>query len=61
MSSHRRKPVPRVVLVGILRHNFDRLAFRAVPTSVPSTLGYLMDDYVAHLEHHLAQVRALLA
>jgi hypothetical protein len=43
------------------RHNFDRLAFHAVPSSEPSTLGYLMDDYVAHLEHHVAQVRALLA
>lgn len=43
------------------RHNFDRLALRPVPTSEPSTLGYLMDDYVVHLEHHLAQVRALLA
>lgn len=43
------------------RHNFDRLAFHAVPAREPSTLGYLMDDYVDHLEHHLAQVRALLA
>jgi hypothetical protein len=43
------------------RHNFDRLAFHPVSTSEPSTLGYLMDDYVAHLKHHLVQVRALLA
>lgn len=43
------------------RHNFDRLALRPVPTTEPSSLGYLMDDYVVHLEHHLAQVRALLA
>jgi len=43
-----------------VRHNYDRVAFTQVPTSEPATLGYLMDDYVVHLEHHLAQVRALL-
>ena len=42
------------------KHNFDAIAVRAVPTTEPSTLGYLMDDYVAHLEHHLVQIRALI-
>jgi len=35
------------------RHNLDEIAFKTVPRSEPTTLGYLMDDYVVHLEHHL--------
>ncbi len=32
------------------------------PLTGPSaTLGYLADDYVAHLRHHLQQIRGLLA
>lgn len=38
------------------RHSFDRIAFRVVAADVPSTLDYLMIDYVDHLEHHLRQV-----
>lgn len=38
------------------RHAFDRIAFRTVPADVPSTLDYLMTDYVDHLEHHLRQI-----
>jgi hypothetical protein len=38
------------------RHSFDRIAFRKVPAESPATLEYLAHDYVAHLEHHLAQV-----
>lgn len=37
-------------------HNLDRIAFVTVPTERPTTLGYLMRDYVTHLEHHLAEV-----
>lgn len=37
-------------------HNFDEIAFRAVSPDVPSTLDYLMKDYVVHLEHHLTQI-----
>jgi len=39
-----------------LRHNFDQIAFRTIPAESPATLGYLFDDYVAHLEHHLDQI-----
>jgi uncharacterized damage-inducible protein DinB len=39
------------------RHNFDRLAYRPVPSGQPATLEYFMDDYVRHLEHHLRQIR----
>ena len=42
------------------RHNFDRIAFRAVPTDQPATLDYLMRDYVEHLHHHVRQIEELL-
>jgi len=38
------------------RHNLDAIAFRTVPRDRPATLAYFMDDYVDHLEHHLAQI-----
>jgi RimJ/RimL family protein N-acetyltransferase len=38
------------------RHSLDLIAFRALSADVPSTLDYLMSDYVVHLEHHLTQV-----
>ena len=37
-------------------HNLHLRAFRPVAPDRPATLGYFMDDYVDHLEHHLAQV-----
>jgi hypothetical protein len=37
-------------------HNLDAIAFRTVPRDRPATLAYFMDDYVDHLEHHLAQI-----
>jgi hypothetical protein len=39
-----------------VEHNLHELAWQRVPADVPATLGYLMSDYVVHLEHHLAQV-----
>ena len=39
------------------RHNFHSIAFHEIPEGEPATLEYLMRDYVAHLRHHLAQVR----
>jgi hypothetical protein len=38
------------------RHNLDEIAWRTVPREQPTTLDYLMADYVDHLEHHLRQV-----
>jgi hypothetical protein len=38
------------------RHSLDRIAFAPVPANTPTTLAYLMADYVEHLEHHLRQV-----
>jgi hypothetical protein len=38
------------------RHNLHQVAFTAVPESEPVTLGYFMNDYVDHLQHHLEQI-----
>ena len=37
-------------------HNLDQRAFLSVPADEPTTLGYFMNDYVDHLEHHLRQI-----
>jgi hypothetical protein len=37
-------------------HNLHLRAFRPVPADSPVTLGYFMNDYVEHLEHHLGQL-----
>jgi len=37
-------------------HNLHLRAFRPVPADRDATLGYFMNDYVEHLEHHLAQI-----
>ena len=37
-------------------HNLDERAFRPVSRDRAVTLDYFMNDYVDHLEHHLAQV-----
>jgi len=38
------------------RHSPHRIAFTPVAPNDPATLDMLMDDYVAHLRHHLRQV-----
>lgn len=37
-------------------HNLDELAWKPVPRDKPATLDYFMEDYVAHLQHHLDQI-----
>jgi len=39
-----------------IQHNFDRIGFKSVPSSSESTLGFLVLDYISHLEHHLSQI-----
>lgn len=34
-------------------HSLHRIAWCTVPEDQPTTLGYLMQDYTGHLEHHL--------
>ena len=40
-------------------HSFDRIAFKTVPASEPSTLEYFAADYVDHLRHHLRALGAV--
>ncbi|MBO6514096.1 MAG: hypothetical protein JJ974_09040 [Phycisphaerales bacterium] len=37
-------------------HSYATTAFRELPADVPSTLGYLIEDFFAHLEYHMAQI-----
>ena len=37
-------------------HTLYRIAFRTIPEDEPATLGYFIDDYIVHLEHHLKQI-----
>ena len=37
-------------------HNFHQIAMRPVPEDAPTTLEYLMRDYVFHLRHHVRQI-----
>jgi len=37
-------------------HNLDQIAWKTVPKNTPTTLDYLMEDYVGHLKHHLNQI-----
>jgi hypothetical protein len=41
-------------------HNLDEIGWRPVARTEPVTLAYLIEDYVGHLEHHLAQVRRIM-
>lgn len=38
------------------RHNLHEIAFRQLPDGTGATLDFFMEDYVAHLRHHLVQV-----
>lgn len=37
-------------------HTLQEIAFKTVPQTEPVTLEYLMEDYIDHLKHHLAQI-----
>jgi hypothetical protein len=43
------------------RHNLNEIAMNPAPADEPSTLDYLMRDYVDHLQHHLKQIDARIA
>lgn len=40
-------------------HSYDRTAFREIPADEPSTLGYLIEDYFAHLLYHIEQITSV--
>jgi hypothetical protein len=43
------------------RHNMQQLGWQLYAADEPAMLDDLMRDYVAHLEHHLSQVRDRVA
>ena len=38
------------------RHSLQQIAWRTVNEDEPTTLEYLIRDYIGHLKHHLAQI-----
>lgn len=38
------------------RHNLQDIGFQPLPDGVDATLGFLMRDYIEHLQHHVRQV-----
>ena len=38
------------------KHSLDQIAFKTVAPSEPTTLEYLIRDYLDHLKHHLDQI-----
>lgn len=38
------------------KHTLDQIAFKTVAQSTPTTLEYLIRDYLDHLKHHLDQI-----
>jgi len=49
--------IPTVVLnLQRRNHNLDKIAWKPVNSSIPTTLRYFILDYIGHLEHHLKQV-----
>ena len=38
------------------KHNLDNIGWQTVSTDEPTTLEYLMRDYIGHLKNHLKQV-----
>ncbi|HEV2837577.1 MAG TPA: DinB family protein [Pyrinomonadaceae bacterium] len=38
------------------KHSLDQIAFKTVDLSTPTTLEYLIRDYLDHLKHHLDQI-----
>lgn len=37
-------------------HRFEQMAYHPVPKDQPSSLGYIIEDYFAHLQYHLDQI-----
>ena len=59
---HLVRAIPAAVLTRPrANHTLDQIAWRPVPRDQPATPAYLIEDYVEHLDHHLGQVRHLMA
>ncbi|MEM9548174.1 MAG: DinB family protein [Bacteroidota bacterium] len=37
-------------------HNFNQIGMRPIQKGTSSSLAYLIEDYIIHLEHHLKQI-----
>lgn len=49
--------LPREALIRPrAQHNLHLIAWRPVPAEEPTTLEYLVHDYVGHMEEHLRQI-----
>jgi len=40
------------------RHTLHEIGFQPLPDGLDATLGFLMRDYIVHLQHHVKQVLA---
>lgn len=45
-----------VITADRTKHNLDKIAFKTVPSTESTTLGYFIKDYIDHLEHHMRQI-----
>lgn len=45
-----------ILTVPRKRHNSPQIGWQTVPEGEPTTLDYLVRDYLKHLKHHLQQV-----
>lgn len=51
------KEMPEEVLLkSTTAHNFHKICMQRIPADQPTTLSYLLWDYLFHMEHHLAQI-----
>lgn len=39
------------------RHNLDKVAWNTMPKDQPVTLEFFIGDYIAHMKHHLGQIK----
>lgn len=46
----------KILLKENKEHNFHNICMNLITAEEPSTLSYLIWDYLFHLEHHLAQI-----
>jgi hypothetical protein len=55
--SHVISVMPEEVLTRVrTEHNLDKIAWKAVPKTSPTTLEYFVRDYAGHMRHHLTQI-----
>ena len=45
-----------VMMKETIQHNFDVIGMTLIEEGTPSSLSYLIWDYVFHLEHHMKQI-----